>query len=123
MISSHIETVLVVTGTITALPLLQFFFPAPVLRLLNKFRIDDEASLFFARHWGMLAFCIGGLLVYAAWHPEVRAPIMLTATLEKAATVGLVAMHWKRPYAKGLYGTALFDLICVLLYGAYLSGF
>lgn len=119
-ITTHISTILIVTGAITALPILQFFFPVQVLKLLNKFDIKDDAGLFFARHWGLLAFCIGVLLMYAAWHPELRTPIMLLAALEKAGIVGLVALHWQRPYAKGLIGAAVFDSICVVLYGAYL---
>ena len=42
------------------LPLLQFLFPALFLKLLNKIEIEDAAGLFFARHWGMMAFVVGG---------------------------------------------------------------
>src|SRR4051812_42904936 len=105
-ISAHISTILIVTGVVTMLPIFQFFFPAQVLKLVNKLDIKDEAGLFFARHWGLLAFCIGALLVYAAWHPELRVPVMLLAAAEKAGIVALVALHRGRPYAKGLIGAA-----------------
>lgn len=119
-ITDHISTILTVTGIVTGLPLLQFFFPAQVIKLLNKLEINDEAGLFFARHWGLLAFCIGALLVYAAGHPEARTPIMLAAMIEKGGIIALAVWHRHRPYAQGLRGAALFDFLCILLYGAYL---
>jgi hypothetical protein len=120
-IAEHISIILMVTGVLTGLPILQFFFPVQMLKYLNRLTINDEVGLFYARHWGLLAFCIGALLVYAATHPEIRAPIMLFAALEKWGMVALAVMHWKRPYTQGLRLAALFDLICMLLYGAYLA--
>lgn len=122
MITAHISAVLYVTGAITALPLFQFLFPAPVLKRFSQLEIKDEAGLFFARHWGLLVFCIGALLIYAAGHAEAREPIMLFALIEKLGLLVLMAAHWKRPYVKGLRGAAAFDLVCSLLYGAYLGG-
>ena len=82
MITNNISTILLVTGLVTMLPLLQFLAPAAFLKLLNKIEIKDEAGLFFARHWGMMAFVVGGLLIYAAAHPEARLPIVCAALIE-----------------------------------------
>lgn len=119
-IAEHISIILTVTGIVTGLVVLQYFFPRPVLRLLSKLSIEDEAGLFFARHWGLLAFVVGGLLVYAADHPEARAAIMLAAAVEKAGLVALVGLQWNRPFTKGLRLAAAFDAACVLVYAAYL---
>jgi len=121
-ITNHISSILTVTGIITALPIFQFFFPAQVLKNFNKLEIHDEAGLFYARHWGLLAFCIGALLVYAAGHPEARAPIMLFAMIEKMGMVALGVIHRNRPYTQGLRVAVIFDSICLLLYGTYLTG-
>lgn len=121
-ITDHISIILMVTGAVTVLPIFQFFFPVQILKILNKLEIHDEAGLFFARHWGILAFSLGALLIYAATHAEARAAIMLFALIEKAGMVALVALHWNRPYTKGLRLAAAFDLICVVLYGVYLTG-
>jgi hypothetical protein len=121
IITANISLILYATGIVTMLPIFQFFFPAPVLKL-SQIQLTDEASLFFARHWGLLAFSIGALLMYAAGHPESRQAIMLFAAIEKLGVAALVAMHWRRPYAKGLRAAAAFDLSCALLYGAYLTG-
>ena len=122
MISSNISTILLLTGLVTMLPLLQFLFPAAFLKLLNKIEIRDEVGLFFARHWGMMAFVVGGLLVYAAGHPEVRLPIVSAALIEKAALVLVIALNWNKPFGKGFAVTLLFDGACCVIYGLYLAG-
>jgi hypothetical protein len=121
-ISDHISVILYVTGAITSLVVVQYFFPAKVLKLLNQIEIHDEAGLLFARHWGLLAFSLGALLIYAADHPQARAAIMLFALIEKAGLVALIAIHSKRSYTRGLRLTALFDSICCVLYASYLTG-
>ena len=85
MITSNISTILLITGLVTMLPLLQFLFPAAFLKLLNKIEIKDEAGLFFARHWGMMAFIVGGLLVYAAGHGSAFAHRLRRADREGGA--------------------------------------
>ena len=123
MITANISTILFVTGLVTMLPLLQFLFPVAFLKLLNKIDLRDEAGLFFARHWGMMAFVVGGLLVYAAGHPEVRLPVIVAALIEKAALVLLIALNWSKPFGKGFAVTLLFDGACCVIYGLYLAGF
>ena len=122
MITDNIQLILMVTGFVTMLPLLQFLFPAAFLKLLNKIEIRDEAGLFFARHWGMMAFVVGGLLVYAAGHPEARLPIVGASLIEKAALVLLIAINWSKPFGKGFAVTLLFDGACCVVYGLYLAG-
>jgi hypothetical protein len=122
IIADHIAIILDVTGAVTGIVVLQFFFPAQVLRLLSKQAIHDEAGLFYARHWGLLAFAMGGLLIFAAGHAEARAAIMLFAAIEKAGLVGLVALHARHPHTQGMRLAAVFDGICVLVYAVYLAG-
>ena len=122
MITNNISTILLVTGLVTMLPLLQFLFPAAFLKLLNKIEIRDQAGLFFARHWGMMALVVGGLLVYASGHPEARLPIICAALIEKAALVLLIALNWNKPFGKGFAVTLLFDGACCVIYGLYLAG-
>ena len=122
MVTSNISTILLVTGLVTMLPLLQFLFPVAFLKLLNKIEIRDEAGLFFARHWGMMAFVVGASLVYAAGHPEVRLQIVCAALIEKAALVLLIALNWNKPFGRGFALTLLFDSACCVIYGLYLAG-
>lgn len=122
MLAPWFPTILLVTGVVTALPALQFLAPSLALPLLYKLDLRDEAGLFFARHWGLLAAAMGGLLIYASGHPAVRAPIVLAAMLEKAGLVGLISAGWSQPHTRGLRLVFAFDLACTALYAAWLLG-
>jgi hypothetical protein len=116
----HFTAVLYVTGIITAAPLIMFIAPSAGLKALFKLEIEDEGGRFFARHWGMLCFVFGGLLVWAGAYPNVRTTIVLAALVEKVALVIMIAANWNEPYARGMRLTAVFDTICSLLYVTWL---
>ena len=121
MIATHIELILIVTGAATATMLTQFFAPLPVLRLIYGEAPTDGVSVALARHWGLLIFCVGALLVYAAFYPSVRTPVLVFAVIEK---IGLGACVLgtslrRQGIAARLAGG---DLLMAFLYVLYLSG-
>jgi hypothetical protein len=120
-ITDNIADILHITGAITAAMLAQFLAPQTFLRHIVKIELRDEASLFYARHWGLVAFVTGGLLMYAAAHPELQYAVVFAALVEKAGFSALVIRDFNRPYASGLRAPALFDVGCVIVYGIYLS--
>ncbi len=119
MISKNFTKILYITGAITMLPLLQFFLPATVLGQ-SGLQVGDAAGMAFAQHWGLVVFCIGALLVYAARHKEVRRPIVLAAGVEKLGIVVLVLLHYSDPLLQGLHTALFVDGFTVLLYAVYL---
>ena len=122
MITQHISTILWITGIVTMLPLLQFFLPAMFIKIFNQTEIRDDVGMMFARHWGALVFVLGGLLVFAASHPELRGPIIAAALIEKAALVLLIVINLRQPFGKGFVLTAAFDSACCVIYALYLAG-
>jgi hypothetical protein len=122
MIGAHIEPILIVTGAITAGAILQFIAPTLVLGMLQDETPTDEVGLGIARHWGLLVFLVGALLIYAAFHPSVRGPAMVVAAIEKAAVgVGVFGTSLrKRPAAAAI---AAGDSLMALVYVLYLAGF
>ena len=120
MLVEHFAAVLWVTGAITTVPVLQFFAPKQVLALMYRIELTDEPGLFLARHWGLLAACFGGLLMFAAAHPEVRSAVVAAALVEKAGIVVAFVLVRHRPFAKGLRLAAAFDTACVVLYAMWL---
>ena len=122
MITQHISTILWITGIVTMLPLLQLFFPAIFLKILNQTEIRDDVGMMFARHWGALVFVLGALLVYAASHAEIRGPVIVAALIEKAALVLLIIINLRQPFGKGFVLTATFDGACCVIYALYLAG-
>jgi hypothetical protein len=122
MIGAHIELILIVTGAVTAIALLQFIAPAPVLRMIYGEAPTDEVGLAVARHWGLLTFLIGALLIYAAFHPSVRDPVMVVAVIEKAALgVGIFGTSLRSHPAAASAAAA--DSIIAIIYVLYLAGF
>jgi hypothetical protein len=121
MIATRIELILIVTGAATATMLSQFFAPLPVLRLIYGEAPTDGVSVALARHWGLLIFCVGALLIYAAFYPTVRTPILLFAVIEK---VGLgVCVLGTSLRGQGIVAVlAAADLLMALIYVVYLSG-
>jgi hypothetical protein len=59
-------------------------------------------------------------LIYAAWHPEFRAPLMLAAGIEKAGLIGLIVADWNKPHTAGMRPIVIIDLVIVAIYAVYL---
>ena len=116
----YFTAVLWVTGAITTVPVLQFFAPRQVLALMYRIELTEEPGLFLARQWGLIAASIGGLLMFAAAHPEARPAVVVAAIVEKAGLVGAFVLVRRRPFARGLRLAAAFDTACVLLYATWL---
>lgn len=112
--------ILYVTGAITAAAGLQYLAPVSALKLLSKLSLQEAAGLFYARHWGLLAAVIGGLLCYAASHPAVREPVLVAAMLEKLGLVALIFAQWRMPHTQGMRLTCVFDATCSILYAMML---
>src|SRR5262249_24986896 len=122
MIGAHIEVILIVTGALTAAALLQFIAPIPIVRMICGEAPSKGVSLLLARHWGLLIFLIGVLLIYAASHPEVRAPATLLAAIEKISLGVGVFGTFLRKYSVAV-AIAAGDLFISLVYVLYLAGF
>ncbi len=119
MSESFVKIMLLVTGAITASMIFQFLAPRFVLKTLNKMQLEDEVGLFFARHWGMVVFGFGLLIIWAAYEPALRLPVLAIATFEKLCLVLMIALNWQ--VAKGMFLAMLFDIGCVVLYSIYLA--
>ncbi len=122
MITSNIGAILIVTGALTASMLAQFIAPAWVLHRTFGELPSGAASTMLARHWGLLLFCVGALLVYAAFDPPIRRPAVLLAAVEKAGfaacVLGMPPLR-KRPIASMM---AIGDALMAAVYGLYLVG-
>jgi hypothetical protein len=85
MLAAHIEVILLLTGLATAGALVLFLAPVTMLKLLFGQAPSDALSLLLARQWGLLVCLVGALLMYAAYHAEVRVPTLIVAIVEKVA--------------------------------------
>jgi len=122
MIAAHIEMILVITGAVTAIMVIQFVAPQLVLRMVFGESPTDTVSNALARHWGLLVFLVGVLLIYAAFHPQIRGPVMIVAVIEKVVLgVGVFGTSLRmHPVAAVI---AAGDSLIALVYVLYLAGF
>ncbi len=121
MISANIKPILVVTGIATASIIAAFFAPAVLLNQLFAEAPTDAVSLAITRHWALLVFCIGALVIYAAYRPDLRKPVLVAAITEKIALV-LGILLLPLPLKSGAYGVAASDATFTALYLLYLAG-
>lgn len=122
VITSNIEPILVVTGVLTALMLAQFIAPEWMIRRAYGETLSGEATTGVARHWGLLLFCVGMLLVYSAFHPALRRPTVVIASVEKAGFVACVfGTSLRHSRIASLMATG--DAAMTLIYVLYLFGF
>ena len=119
MIDKHFSKILIITGIITMLPIVMFFFPWAMLSVLGL-DVGREAGVPFTKHWGLLAFCFGALLVYSAKHVELRRPIVIAAAIEKIGLCVIIAMAWNEPSLQALRPILFVDGLIVLIYGVWL---
>jgi hypothetical protein len=121
MLTGHIELILLITGLATAGALVVFLAPAPVMKVLFGQGPSDALGLLITRHWGLLVGLVGALLVYAAYHAEVRVPTLIIAIVEKVAiAVGVfISPFRQRPGASVM---ALADATMAAVYIMYLTG-
>lgn len=120
IIFDHIRIVLWISGAFTLLPIIVFLLPTRGPRLLFGVDAPDGVGGLITRHWSLLAPSLGALLIYAAWHPELRAPLMLAAGVEKTGLIGLIVADWRKPHTAGMRPIVISDLIIVSVYAVYL---
>ena len=119
MIVKHFTKILIVTGIITMLPIVMFFLPWAMLNIVGL-NVGREAGVPFTKHWGLLAFCFGALLVYSASHVELRRPIVVAAAVEKVGLCVIIAMAWNEPTLQALRPILFVEGIIVVVYGIWL---
>jgi hypothetical protein len=119
MFSKHFDKVLYVCGAITLLPIALFFMPWQMFSATGMVMTNNTGVL-FAKHWGLLAACFGGLLIYAGLHPEVRKPIVVAAAIEKLGLCVIIAFGWNDRGYEPFHGTLFVDGLMVVLFGLYL---
>jgi hypothetical protein len=122
LLTSSIQWILVASGVITAGGgVAALVFPHLFLRLGFGVENPDSSAVFFVRHWGVLICAVAGLIVYAAYAPATRTPVLVAAALEKFA-MGLVIFFGPVKRTTAMTAIASIDGVFAVLYVAYLAG-
>lgn len=114
-IVEHYQTVLVVSGLLT-LTMLQFVFaPTRSQRSTYGEALEGPLADVVVRGWGLLISLTGGMLVWAAFHPETRQLAVGVAVISKVFYMGSLAAKGGR-FLKGFSGvTVLVDAVLVAM--------
>jgi len=121
MFATQIELILVITGVATAGALTLALWPDMMMNMLFGQTPADAISILIARHRGLLVGLVGALLVYAAYHAEIRVPTLIVASAEKAAfAVGMFFSPFRQ--RKAVLVMALADAGMAAVYLIYLIG-
>ena len=108
-ISRTIKWFLIVAGIVTAMTLpfaIDINLFTPMLGGLVDYTPSSVPAL---RHWGIMVFGIGVLMVAAAFRPWLRFETMVFSTAEKAFLVFVVVSNADQPWARGYLFPALLD--------------
>jgi hypothetical protein len=117
-IADNIGWILAVSGLLTCSMLAMAVAPRFASRFIFGEDIANASQTLVARSWGALIFASGLMLIYAAWHPEVRLPILLYSITGKLGFVVLVFAN-QRFRKQRAFAMALGDLAIVALLGWY----
>jgi hypothetical protein len=93
MIGTHIEIILIVTGATTAMALAQFIAPASVSRIIYGAAPTEVVGIALVRHWGLLVFLVGVLLIYAAFLLHCVSPSRLSLRSKKQLSAWVFLAH------------------------------
>ncbi len=114
-LESNFHIVLVVSGLLT-LTMLQFVIaPGRSMRSTYGETLEGPLADVIVRGWGLLVGLTGGMLVWAAFHPETRDLAVGAAVISKVFYMGSLLAKGGR-FIKGFAGvTVLIDAVMVLL--------
>jgi hypothetical protein len=112
-IGRTLKPFLVIAGLLTGVTLL-FALDIDLFRTMFGDLVDyTPASVPAIRHWGIMVFGIGMLMVAAAFRPWIRFETMVFAALEKAFLLYLFASNLGEPWIMGYALPVLVDATIV----------
>ena len=119
-IRSNIRWIMIVSGLLTATMLYASIAPGAALQSTFGETLDGPLADLVVRNWGALIGLVGGMLIYGAFHPEVRPVILTVAGASKLLFIALVLSQGQRYLAHQAGIAVVIDSVMVLLFSWYL---
>ncbi|WP_293906430.1 hypothetical protein [Phenylobacterium sp.] len=116
---AQFKWILLAAGLVTLTMLQAAVAPRAAFRLLLGEAPQGPLALMLARSWGVLIGLTGAMLVWAAFHPEVRPLVLVVAGTSKLAFIALVLSH--PPHRRKALVPVIVDGALVVLFAAYLG--
>jgi hypothetical protein len=117
-ISNNIQPVLIVSGILTFSMVLMMLAPRFALRATFGETAEGRVADLVSRSWGEMIAASGLMLIYAAYYPETRLPILLYSI---AGKTGFIVLTLSKGFRSTNAMTAVVaDAIMVALFAWYL---
>ncbi len=118
-IARNIGWILVVCGVATSSMLAMAIAPRFTVGYVFGEQASGAISEVMARTWGAMIFASGLALIYAAFDPSVRVPVLVLAIIGKGTFSTSVLMSGLR--RERAFTMALADLVMIALFVWYLA--
>jgi hypothetical protein len=122
-IVANIKWIMVVSGVLTTSMLYAAFAPRAALISTFGEGMEGPVSDLVVRNWGALVAMGGLMLIYGAFHPEVRGLVLTFTGAGKALFVGLVLSQGSRFLGHQAGVAVVVDSVMVILFAWYLLSF
>ena len=118
LLVAQFKWVMLVGGLLTMSMIQAAIAPRMAFRMMFGAEPSGPLALLLARNWGVLIFLTGSMLVWGAFHAEVRPLVLLVAGGSKLTFIALVLSH--PPFRKKAMFALVVDGLLVGLFAAYL---
>ena len=117
--STAIKWIMLVSGVLTLTMVYAVIAPHAAMHSTFGATLDGALAEIVVRNWGLLIGLVGAMLIYGAYHPDVRPLVLIVAAVSKLAFIGLVLLYGSQylPTAGLAIGI---DVVMVGLFIAYL---
>lgn len=121
-IVANMKWILLVSGGLTCTMLYAAIAPQAALKSTFGETLSGPLADVIVRNWGALIAVVGAMLIYGAFDPPSRPPILTIAALGKLAFIGLVVSHGGRYLSQQAGVAVVVDSVMVVLFLGYLIG-
>jgi hypothetical protein len=118
---AHMKAVMLVSGALTCTMLYAVLAPEAALRTTFGETLQGPLVDVVVRNWAALIVIGGAMLIYGAFHPPSRPPILVMTALGKTAFIALVLAQGGRYLSQQAAVAVVLDSVMVVLFAAYLA--
>ena len=120
MLVANMKWVMLVAGALTCTMLYAVIAPEAALVATFGETLSGPLADVIVRNWAALIVIGGAMLVYGAFHPPSRPPILMMTALGKAAFIALVLAQGGRYLSQQAVVAVVLDSVMVVLFVVYL---
>ena len=118
VIIAQFKWIMLAGGLLTMSMLFAAIAPRAAFRMMFGEAPEGPLALLLGRSWGVLIFLTGAMLVWGAFHPQVRTLVLLVAGASKLTFIALVMAQ--PVFRAKAWPTVFLDAVLVVLFAGYL---